>query len=88
MLQFLKSHVDNDVPNRSPVQKRLTIYNWNPGPRRGRDGAIEKQIAGEWHIITLQEATEYVDRELLTNRFHVSHVWRMRSIVYQGHFLS
>ena len=61
------------MPHRSPVQKRLSIYNWNPGPRRGREGAIEKQIAGKWHTITLQEAIEYVDYELLTNRFHVTH---------------
>ena len=62
-----------NVPNRSPVQKRLSIYNWNPGPRRGREGAIEKQIAGKWHVIPLQEAIEYVDHEYLTNRFHVTH---------------
>ena len=54
-------------------KKRLSIYNWNPGPRRGREGAIEKQIARKWHIITLQEAIEYVDHELITNRFHVTH---------------
>ena len=46
----------------------LSVYNWNPGQRRGKEGAIEKQIAG-----TLQEAIEYVDHELLTNRFHVTH---------------
>ena len=51
--------------------KRLSI--WNPRPRRGKEGAVEKQTAGKWHIITLQEATEYVDHELLTNRFHVHH---------------
>ena len=43
---------DTNVPNRSSVQKRLSIYNWNPGPRRGKEGAIEKQIAGKWHTIT------------------------------------
>ena len=53
--------------------KRLSIYNWNPGPRRGKEGAIEKQIAGKCHIITLQEAIEYVDHELLTNMFHAIH---------------
>ena len=37
-------HFDNSLPNRSTVQKRLSIYNWNPGPRRGKEGAIEKQI--------------------------------------------
>ena len=61
------------MPNRSSVQKLLSICDWNPGPRRGRVGAIEKQISGKWHIITLQEAIEYVDHELLTNRFHVTH---------------
>ena len=35
------------------VQKRLSTYNWNPGPRRGKEDAIEKQIAGKWHVITL-----------------------------------
>ena len=70
---YQEYHFDNNVPNRSPVQKRLSIYNWNPGPRRGREGAIEKQIAGKWHVITLQEAIEHVDHELLTNRFHVTH---------------
>ena len=57
---------------RSIVKRRLSIYNWNPGPRQGKEVAFE-QIAGRWHIITLQEASDYVDHELLTNRFHVTH---------------
>ena len=65
--------LDKNVPNRSPVQKRLSIYSWNPGPRRGKEDAFEKQIAGKWHVITLQEASEYVDHDILTNRFHVTH---------------
>ena len=44
---YQEYHFDKDVPNRSPVQKRLGIYNCNPGPRRGQEGAIEKQIAGK-----------------------------------------
>ena len=59
--------------HRSPVQKRLSIYNWNPGPRRGKEDAFEKQIAGRWHVITLQEASEHVDHDILTGRFHVTH---------------
>ena len=43
------------------------------GPRRGKEGAFEKQIAGKWHVITLQEAIQYVDRDILTTRFHVTH---------------
>ena len=58
---------------RSIVQGRLSIYNWNPGPWRWKEDAFEKQIVGKWHFITLQEASDYVDHELLTNRFHVTH---------------
>ena len=28
------------ISNRSPVQKRLSMYNWNPGPRRGKENAF------------------------------------------------
>ena len=38
-----------------------------------REGAIEKHIAGKWHIITLQESIEYLEHEFLQNRFHVTH---------------
>ena len=48
-------------------------YNWNPGPRRGKEDAIEKQIAGKWHIITLQETCEFVEHEIFRERFHVTH---------------
>ena len=37
---------DNSVPNRLLEQTRLSILSWNPGRRRGRDGAIEEHIAG------------------------------------------
>ena len=36
---------------RSPVHKRHSIYNWNPRPRRGKEGAFEKQVAGRWHLL-------------------------------------
>ena len=43
---------------------------WTPsGERR----CLRTTIAGKWHIITLQEASEYVDHELLTNLFHMIH---------------
>ena len=64
---------DTNLPKHSYVQKRLSICNWNPGPRRGTEGAFENQIAGKWHIVTLQEAFDYLDPDLFTNRFHVSH---------------
>ena len=69
----LTSRANKHFSTRSPVQKRLSIYKWNPGPRRGKEDAFEKQIAGRWHVITLQEAAEFVDHDLFTGRFHVTH---------------
>ena len=65
--------VNKYLSSQSPVQKRLSIYNWNPGPRRGKEDAIEKQIAGKWYPITLQEASGYVEHDILHERFHVTH---------------
>ena len=53
------------------MQKRLSIYNWNPGHQRGKEDAIEKQIARKWHLITLQEASD--EHEVLHERFDVTH---------------
>ena len=62
------NHANKHFSTRSLVQKRLSIYN-----RRGKEDAFEKQIAGRWHVITLQEASEYVNNDTLTGRFHVTH---------------
>ena len=43
------------------------------GPDAEKKMPSKKQIAGRWHIITLQEASEYVDHDILTRRFHVTH---------------
>ena len=48
--------VNRYFSSQSPVQRRLSIYNWNPGPRRGREETFEKQVAAEWHIVTLQRS--------------------------------
>ena len=69
------------------MQKRLSIYNWNPGPRRGKEDALEKQIAVKWHIVTLQEASDYVDHDILQERFHVTHNAGLRDSLQQGHLL-
>ena len=65
--------VNKYFSSQSPVQKRLSIYDWNPGPRRGKEDASEKQTVGKWHIVTLQEASDYVEHEILQERFHVTH---------------
>ena len=62
----------NDVPNRLLEQTRLSILNWNPGTRRGKEGAIENHIAGKWHIIALQEASEHLEHDYLSSLFHVT----------------
>ena len=48
-----------------PVQKRLSIYNWNPGSRREKEDAFEKQITEKWYIVTLQEASDDVAHDIL-----------------------
>ena len=40
-------HFDNNMPNRSAEQTRLSVYNSNPGPRRGKTGALESHIAAK-----------------------------------------
>ena len=77
-LEILESRDIRQVPNK----RRVEVQSQNRDllirdvctclARRGEEFASEKQIAGRWHIITLQEASEYVDHELLTNRFHVT----------------
>ena len=34
-------------------------------PRRGKDDAFEKQIAEKWHVVTLQEGSDYVEHDIL-----------------------
>ena len=70
----------------SLVLSLLSVYNWNPGPRRGRTDAFEKQIAEKWHIDTLQEASDYVDHDILQERFHVTHYADCDSL-QEGHLL-
>ena len=80
--------VNKYFSSQSPVQKRLSIKNWNPGPRRGKEDAIEKQIAGKWHPITLQEASAYVEHEILRERFHVTHFAGCAVLFNKDTFLS
>ena len=61
---------DTSKPNRLLAQTRISILTWNPGPRGGTPGAIERHVAGKWHVIALQE---YLQHEILANRFHISH---------------
>ena len=69
----LNTKFDTSRPNQLLEQTRISILNWNRGPRRGTPGTIETHIAGKWHIIALQDATEYLRHENLTNRFQISH---------------
>ena len=71
-----KYRFDTSVSNRLLEQTRISIPSWNPGPRRGKPGAIEEHIAGKWHIIALQEAIEYLQHECLMNHFYITHFAR------------
>ena len=81
------NHVNKHFATRSLVQKRLSICNWNPGPRRGKEDAFEKQIAGWLHVITLQEASEYVDHDIIYWSVPRDPLRRMRDSLQQGHLL-
>ena len=75
---FIQSATTQSFPERlelpySSLQKRLSIFIWNSGPRRGKEDDFEKQIAVKWHIVTLQEASDYVEHDILHERFHVTH---------------
>ena len=59
--------------SQSPVQRRLSVYNWNCGLRRDTEDEIEKLIASKWHLTILQEASDYVEHEILHEHFHVTH---------------
>ena len=53
---------------------------------------VEKELSKgilreNWYIITPQEASEYLEHDFLTNRFHVTHCGGMCDIVQQGYFL-
>ena len=69
----LNTKLDTSSPDQLLEQTRISILNWIRGPRRGTPGTIETHIAVKWHIIALQDATEYLRHENLTNRFHISH---------------
>ena len=71
---FQGYHFNNDMPTRLTEQKRLSVYNWNPG------AGVEKEVLAKNRLrrngtfsITLHGAIEYIDHEFLTTRFHVTH---------------
>ena len=76
-LEILESRDISQVPNKRRVEvqsqnRDLLIRDVCTCLARRRKEVASEQIAGRWHIITLQEASEYVDHELLTNHFHVT----------------
>ena len=68
-----KYRFDTSVPHRLLEQTRISIPSWNPGPRRGKPGAIEEHVAGKWHISALQEAIEDLQHEGLMIHFYITH---------------
>ena len=71
---FSKIFFDNNVRNRSPLQTRVSASTTGT-----QDLDVERKMLlrnksrASGVVITLQEADEYVDHDLLTSRFHVTH---------------
>ena len=72
VLRLAASNVPTN--NEGPDVFFLNTYTWNRGPRRSNEDAIENQIARKWNLIILQEASDYVEHEILHERFHVTHL--------------
>ena len=66
-------HFDNSLPDRSSVKKRLDIYNWNPRPNDEGMEPFRRKLRRSGTSSRCREAIEYVDHQLRTNRFHVTH---------------
>ena len=58
--------------SQSLVQKRLSIYNWNPGPRRGKKDAIETNCGVMAYCYPARSIC-FVEHDILQERFHVTH---------------
>ena len=76
-----KNSSNKHFATHSVVQRRLSIYNWNPGPRRGKEDAFEKQIAEK--VAFLYLARGVCLTTLITiffkNDFTWSILWAVRS---------
>ena len=60
--------------SQAPTQRRLSIYNWNPGHRRGTEDAIENQIAGNGILLLCKKhQSDYVEHKVLHEWFHVTY---------------
>ena len=70
----LARHTDKYVANHSAVQKRLSIYNWNPGLRRGEKKMFlwsKSKASG-----ILSQYRKHLSMSIMTflqKRFHVTH---------------
>ena len=49
---------------------------------------LKSRIAGKWHMTTLQEAIEYFEHDILTNRFHVTHYGGCAVLINKDTFIS
>ena len=81
------SGVDNFSTSQSLLQRRLSVYSWNLGLQRGTEDASENQIAEKWHIVTLQEASDYVDHAILHERFLCDSIRSLCGSLQQGHLV-
>ena len=71
----------------TPVCQTVCL-SWNKEPRRRTQGAIEKHIAGKWHIIASQEAIEYLQHECFMNHVYITHFAGCAVLLNKGTFHS
>ena len=81
-----KYRFDTSVPNRVLEQTRISILSWNPGPRRGKPGALDNHIAGKGHIIGLQRSDRVSPARVPHEPFLHYPLSRLRRLIQQRHF--
>ena len=81
------SGVNKFFSSQSPMQKRLSVYNWNPGSRRGGKDAIEKQIAGKGTFLPNKKLLTMSNTKSFMNAFMWTHFAGCAVLFQQGHLL-
>ena len=86
--------VNKYFSSQSPVQRRLSIYKWNPGPRRGREDAFEKNcgevayhyLAGSFRMCRTRNFSRKISRSYRS--VPRDPLCGLRDSLQQGHLLS
>ena len=64
---------NKNISNRSPVQKRLSIFNWNPGPDAEKKMPSKSRLQAGGMSLPCRKHLNMSIHDILTGRFHVTH---------------